>query len=963
MRIKDMISNLLDLDKVQRRIAFDESPQIVSASAGSGKTRTLVARWLYLMTRPEMRLDRLAAITFTERAANELRERIRDAMRRILGEYGAGGGIQEEALTSLPSAMIGTIHSFCARVLREYEGTAGLPVEFEIVEGVESEFLLEQSVGRTLFGLLEKKDARLLEVLAATEYRLADLIEQIVETIEAARRRHVPLDECNPGSHVSVVKHPAEVEYTGRLLALAREAEREFQRAKRDQHVLDFDDLLEATHALLERRNDPAKSLGERYRHVLVDEFQDTDRRQYAILRKLAAHGSTLFCVGDAKQSIYRFRGSEVGIFGDAQSGLGLKAQTLRTNYRASPGLVQAFNRLFEPLFQELPHPEVAYDPMTSRRAADGAAPIRVLVNTGESINDLREHEMQPVVRLIASLRTSGVPYQEIGILSRTSNPVGRYERALRQAGIPYQTVSGRGFWDTAEVADMMGFLKCLLDPTDRIAWAGILKSPFADIPDDALYLHIKELPFPDGMKEEENRIQELQFQMTAIRSEMWRAAPDRLIGQILTETHYVEAIAGDPDAAERIGNLYKLIEVAARLNTHGRFGVTLQDFLDYLELFRDRGGQEGEALVEIETEDSVRLMTVHLAKGLEFHTVILVDTYYGRPSSGGVLVTGRGEVGHRMPKTARDDRPEQPVWNALREAERVFDREEEKRALYVGLTRAREQVNFVLNLPLKSARDGVRLPFNKASDDCFAALFCKALGAEDWVESSVEALKARLESAILHEGLELWQPKGKSVSVAVALPNSGTRLELVEPAARWARASPMTVVSVTDLSGSNSDALQSKGSGLGEAAHRMLALWDFGEARLEAALKKTAREFSLRKKDIDALGKMAHALLNSRLLKEIESAERVYKELELCQLDRRASRLIRGRADLVLRYPKGFCVYDFKWISGREGLVPYREELNLYTEVLAQSWGSAIGARFVLLPGVEIVEADEIGP
>lgn len=965
MTLTDRIAGLLNLDGNQKAIAFAEKSRAVSAGAGSGKTRTLVARFLYLLSQTEMQLDRIAAITFTERAANELRERIRAGMEQVLRESGPAGGLTEEALTQLPSAHIGTIHAFCARLLREAQREARLPADFEIMEAVESQYALEQAVARAVFALHDQKDVRIARLLEANEFRLVRLMEQIVETVEAVRARHIPLEKCRVPAGDSA-SPDEETEYTKLLLEIARESAAGFQKEKRRSGVLDFDDLLEETQKLLTENEPVAEAFARRYRHLLVDEFQDTDRRQDAIFESLRRHGATVFLVGDPKQSIYRFRGSEVAVFQKARERMEGPPAALSKNYRATPALVESFNQLFPRLFEESRSPEVAYEPMESAAGTDDRAPLRVIVNPGEALDEVRDREPRLLVELVEEIHRAGTAFGEIGVLFRNFSRVRAYERELRRAGIPYHTVSGRGFWETAEVADVLAFLRALLDPTDRIAWASVLKSPFASTSDDSLYLHFTGAPFPEELAEEGRRIEDVQRRMGQLRDGMTQVTPERLLERVLEETQYLAAIGADADAVERMGNLRKLVTLASHLTRHGRFGTTVLDFVDYLEMFRDRGSPEGEARVDVEGEDAVRLTTVHAAKGLEFEAVILPDTLYKRPRDDRVLVSSRGEVIRRLPEPADGERPEQPLWERLREAERRAAREEEKRVFYVALTRAKRQVSVILNLPLRETKAGFKLPFGADNDDCFAAMLCRTAGIHDWLEADRTRMVAQTEKALKERGFALWRPgEQEPRGVGRAIPSESKASALADLGKRLEPIPAMVLVRVTDLvEKAESENREGDAAGLGDPAHRFLALWNFEEATADPALWKVGREFGLSKKQMDRLRKMATAFLKSPLRARIGKARAIHKELDLAAVDSEegpggssaGGRVLIGRADLVLEFDDGFALYDYKWMEEEGQVEPYEIQLQTYAELLKRRWPACLGAHFVFLPAVRLV-------
>ena len=620
----------------------------MTAGPGSGKTTVIVARYLHILREhPHLNIDQIVAITFTNRAANEMRERLRAELNRILET--ASPDERRHWLNykrTLDGAVITTIHGFCARLLREFPVEARIDPQFLLLDEHRAAMLLESvveealtefisaghvEISRLTLGVGRGKLATALaqlyrdvrgQGLALTELALrtaqshateAEHARAVVElgatmheflairrTTPAQRASHAevsanwrslqPLvekipevedlaDYCRAVESFRKVRPQARAEfkehvqaldalvwekellgrvpqvsldlfaktYALELALLLNRIDERLNEEKQKVSALDFDDLELRALAVLERPEVLTRA-AERYKFFLVDEFQDTNSLQRRLLERLALQKSrresaNLFIVGDQKQSVYGFRGADVGVFREMTETLltaGGELKALRLNFRSQPPLIDFFNRLFRRLFEpkdELTPEErarlgyVAHEPSEAKRELrDPGALVELLVTTEASGNQddpkveqtSRELDAEQLALRIASLVDSGsagiLPasrhdqdragresnlagvvfeesgqdacapsYSDIALLFRAMTHVQAYESAFRRANIPYQTILGRGFYEREEITDLIQLLRFLDNKTDEIALAAVLRSPLGGISDNAL--------------------------------------------------------------------------------------------------------------------------------------------------------------------------------------------------------------------------------------------------------------------------------------------------------------------------------------------------------------------------------------------------------------------------------------------------------------------------------------------
>lgn len=815
---------------------------LITAGAGTGKTLTLVGRYLYLLEQDQP-LRSLVAITFTRKAAREMRNRIRQTVLEHLAALPKDDLARErwqEILAELDGARIGTIHSFCGELLRSHPVEANLDPRFDVLDEGQTALLRAASVEAALTWAAERPElASLLVELGESAVRelttsllaegpeMKSALDAIGETPEQllagwakllADRRSIALqnlldrtdwqERCaeleryaprriddklidqlmlariatagarqgSAGERGQSLKRLLEINLTGGLqvawpggkeeqaevkaclkwlrdqvaaqpvLSLALNSQDEavartlvrlkpvvakalqvYETGKAERRVLDFEDLENRAVTLLETNSGLQGQWRRQVSALLVDEFQDTNARQRRLLDKLNDEGR-LFLVGDAKQSIYGFRGADVTVFRQARRDLQKNdghVLALNETYRGHAPLVATLNALLRPVLGELEDPtrpwaEPFGTPLAAHRQSprDGFSPPHVEVHLAvgsKSGGGLVRAAGAVAQRLVGMIEAGVCQPDDIAILCRTASAFPAYEDALEDAGIPFLTVAGKGFYDRPEVRDLLNILQALADPQDDLALAGALRSPVLGLSDAALYalaawrdesarqdkgraVTLWEALGSHGpdLVDGEGRLATRAAGLIAdLHRAVGRASAADVLKSFLDQTDYRAALlAAGQKRAER--NVTKLLDDARRSGL-----VKVSELLNYVRLARDVDMREGEARTL--AEGSVQIMSIHQAKGLEFPVVVLGDlAYHGGQRSNVHLLGGTTlALQHK-----REDGKESPGVFTLAAGEAADkDNAEEARLLYVAATRVQERLILSGNAGWKDGR------------------------------------------------------------------------------------------------------------------------------------------------------------------------------------------------------------------------------------------------------------------
>jgi len=804
---------------------------VVTAGAGTGKTRTLVARYLSLLAEG-LPLRAIVAITFTRKAAREMRNRVRDEMRHYLERADLPEDERtrwQTMYTALDAARIGTIHSLCTEILRAHPAEAQVDPRFEVLDeglgNVMRARVLEETLtwasddeqAVKLFGLLgtsglqitldmliqQRLDAKqafedlptdpvgywrellsgrrqqaldvltgsdawrdaaaTIRVLAANdpmdkleiqrqvalaalqgargslEERLKSLSNLEKVMVGGGRQKNWPGGNQDVGAvrealktlrdlwksqsklltlHLTELDGMIAVQFPMLRMAFDFACAR-YESLKSERHALDFDDLEQRALTLLQE-NAAVRARWQRdVRAILVDEFQDTNGRQRDLVALLNGDDGKLFIVGDAKQSIYRFRGADVAVFRAERERIkrqGGAVFMLQTSYRAHRQLVQGLNDLLRPVLGENADPErpwaepfAALLPYREEPGPGFAAPhIELHLTVGSKSDGALSRAADALAARIIELVEGEVQiegggelrrldYGDVAILCRASTSFGAYEDALERAGVPFLTVAGRGFYGRPEIRDLLNALRALADPSDDLALAGLLRSPVFGLSDVALYRLCQgrgpdktRRSLWDVLREEDawltggdgGRAQRALGIVERLHERVGRFPVADVLKALLDATDYRAALI-EAGLSRGARNVAKLL---ADAHASGIVGVS--EFLEYVANLREAGTREGEARAT--AEGAVQIMTVHAAKGLEFPVVVIGDITGGGRGRNGLLIDP--ELG--ILPALKDEDGSYPTAYQLGKA-RADDQEaaESDRLLYVAATRARERL------------------------------------------------------------------------------------------------------------------------------------------------------------------------------------------------------------------------------------------------------------------------------
>lgn len=607
------MNNMLDKlnERQKEAVLATEGPVLVLAGAGSGKTTVLVNRIAYMISEKHIRPWNILAITFTNKAAREMKDRIE----RLLGD-------------TAKDMWIGTFHSVCVRILRSCIDLLGYSRDFVIYDTADTKTVMKECL-RELD--IDEKSFPVRNVLSIISNAKNDLMD-------AATFENVYKSDYR----MSII---AKIYYR-------------YQTKLRKNNAVDFDDIILNTVKILSENPDVLSKYQDKFRYILVDEYQDTNNSQYLLINLLAQANRNLCVVGDDDQSIYKFRGANIGnILNFEDDYSDVQKITLDQNYRSTQNILDAANSVISNNKGRM-----GKSLWTSN--GDGN---KVFVYTGTNEYD----EARYIARQIKKHFDEQGSFSDCAILYRTNAQSRVIEEMLMRESVPYKVLSGLRFYDRKEIKDIIAYLRVVYNPNDDVSLARIINEPKRKIGNATLekarnIAREKEtslydvISHADDYPEFKTAIKKLLSFSEIIQSLIKlkdTVTIEDLTGRILNDTGYMPALVMEDttESKTRIENLGEFISVITEFEKNEETGNTLGEFLENISLVSDIDGYD-------ENEDSAVLMTIHSAKGLEFPIVFLSGL-------------------------------EEGLFPGMRSMESDDDIEEERRLCYVAITRAKEQL------------------------------------------------------------------------------------------------------------------------------------------------------------------------------------------------------------------------------------------------------------------------------
>jgi DNA helicase-2/ATP-dependent DNA helicase PcrA len=605
---------LQQLTPSQRKAVFHvEGPLLVLAGPGSGKTRVITYRIAALID-SGVKPYNICAITFTNKAADEMRQRA--------VTLGASGG-----------AYISTFHSLCVKILRKYADKAQINPNFSIYDDADQTRCIKQAINDCELDTANFPPTRMLENISKLKNMLID-----VDTFKT---------EADDFLHNTL----------GKIYA-------RYQSTLSENNALDFDDLLMKTAFLLRDYPDVCSELGNRFKFLLIDEYQDTNRAQYNIAKALVSAHNNICVTGDPDQSIYRWRGADIHNILDFENDWPDAAVVkLEENFRSKPEILEIADRLIANNRNRKLKTLVPTKP----------PPAHVVINA--FADELEEAD--GIARQVKELAEGGAALKDIAVFYRVNAQSRALEEAFIRNKIPYQIVRGVEFYNRKEIRDILAYLKILVNPDDEVALLRIINTPARGIGKTTIdkirdYAHRNNITFFDALKKTEhidslseaakakiaaftNMLDEFKKDITG------KVAP--LIERVFMESSLEKSLReAGPDGQNAIDNVNELINAAAQYDQQAE-DPSLLDYLQQIALFSDVDAYDA-------SKGCVAFMTLHCAKGLEFENVFIIGVEEG------LLPHERSIADLSTAVEAKADDKE--------------ELEEERRLFFVGITRAK---------------------------------------------------------------------------------------------------------------------------------------------------------------------------------------------------------------------------------------------------------------------------------
>ena len=605
------MSNLIEElnDKQQEAVLQTEGPCLVIAGAGSGKTKVLTHKIAYLIDEKNIAPWNILAITFTNKAASEMKERIE----KIVGDVAK-------------DIWMGTFHSICVRILRKYIDRIGFDSSFLIFDTSDQKTVVKDCI----------KSMNLDDKMFTDRSVLSEISNAKNEMLE-------------PAAYLAKYNGDFRRQKIGEVYSL-------YQKRLKENNAIDFDDIINYTIKILTENPDVLEYYTSKFRYVLVDEYQDTNKAQFTLVTILASYYGNITVVGDNDQGIYSFRGADISnILNFEKDFPGTTIIKLEQNYRCTGNILKAANAVIK-------HNENKFDKKLWTENEEGKLPC---IYKGDDEYDEARYIAEQINHL---KREEYMQNSDFAILYRMNSQSRVIETILNREDIPYKVIGGLKFYERKEIKDALSYLRLISNPSDNISLKRIINEPKRGIGKTSLD-NIQEIAENSGTsmfeviknaeKYDLNRVyansREFVDLIEELRGKKDELKVSELLTQVLSKSGYTKALEleNTVEAETRLENLEELLTAAIEFEEEEAVEEDmLSEFLEGLTLSSDVDGLE-------EDENTVKLMTLHSAKGLEFPVVFLVGMEEG-------IFPGYKSIG-------------EPT-----------ELEEERRLFYVGITRAK---------------------------------------------------------------------------------------------------------------------------------------------------------------------------------------------------------------------------------------------------------------------------------
>ncbi|MDD5645018.1 MAG: UvrD-helicase domain-containing protein, partial [bacterium] len=908
----------------------------VSASAGTGKTTFAMDKVIRLIrsgVSEEERMETAASIcciTFTKKAAGDFKERAKEILLETAEERDFRGRLSYVKV--IDEIQISTIHSLALKILKEFCAYADMDPDPEIINEDKRKIMrkaLRQAVAAKINPGADPDLNRILAVLPLEKKGfLKGLEDYIFDIANDFRAADIPGKAADFVSR-SVKDEKDEIKRMALCMArLADDVLEKYDELKENR--ITYDEILIKARNLLRDHKDIRQDIKERYKLIILDEAQDTDNVQMELIMWLSEKEETLagnigeiqlsdkiMVVGDFKQSIYGWRNADPAIFKKIQEQIGFN-RSLRENRRSQKKILDYINRLSGLIISDFDESRDLIK--AKRKESHESGRVYRLFNREslETADELRKKEAACISMIIEEITGKGVlngrevkvfrdgkaekpVYSDIAVLFRKLTKVNIYVKCLRERGVPHFVISNAGFLSSFEVRDALNFLNIMSSARDELAYASLLRS-FASIADDNQIvcekLERKSLkPETSADNGEKGPIRKLDGILTDIRRKRNLLGPSELLVEFMERSAYFSALAGLDDGDIRIANVKKLIEKIRALESSGCDSLDdiTRRFMDDINF----GSDEGLASVSGEGDNSVKLMTVHKSKGLQFPIVIIPDTSALNSFKDSVIIKRGGIFALRINKHWETS-------NYAKQKDKAkYERaEEEKRLLYVAATRARD----ILIVSCLNKKPENRKKKNSLDTwfDCLKNISpARDIFIEDSytrAENEARGKKSGAAKLDLSRNLEFaevdikrLEPPVERISVSRYLDMEGYTLgkDVMEKE--------------TDVFlEPEDDETAEKKENVGTAVHYVLEHMKSKEDIIRLLKHK------LSEKKAGEIAPDIEKFVESAEYREIEAAYEVYKELPFVL--RQGNYEITGRIDCVYRKDNRIIIVDFKW-------------------------------------------------